>query len=83
MSQVAIIEMVPPVLRRAPRAALASFRTLDAISPTAIEFIHAQGAGVQLASYNERLLGAAHLLCIPEWDSSGREQTRGPRTVNA
>jgi hypothetical protein len=78
MSQVAIIEMVPPVLRRAleplwpPFARWMPFHLRPSSSST-----------LQLASYNERLLGAAHLLCIPEWDSSGREQTRGPRTVNA
>jgi hypothetical protein len=33
-----------------------------------MDFIRAQGASVQLASYDERLLDAARLLGIPEWN---------------
>jgi len=43
-------------------------RTLDAIHLAAIEFIRAQGADVQLASYDQRLVAAARLLGIKEWD---------------
>jgi hypothetical protein len=60
IGRIAIIEMVPPVLRRA-------VRTLDAIHLAAVEFIRSQGAGVQLASYDERLVGAARLVGIAEW----------------
>ena len=63
-----MIEMVPPVLRRALEPFPAPVRTLDAIHLAAIEFIRAQGASVQLASYDERLLDVAHRLGIPEWD---------------
>jgi hypothetical protein len=45
-------------------------RTLDAIHVAAIEFIRAQKKGVQLASYDERLIAAALLLGITEWDES-------------
>ena len=60
--------MVPPVLRRAFESFPAPVRTLDAIHLAAIEFIRAEGASVQLASYDERLLGVARLLGIPEWN---------------
>ena len=63
-----MIEMVPPVLRRALDPFPAPVRTLDAIHLAAIEFIRAQGVSVQLASYDERMVGAARLLGIPEWN---------------
>jgi hypothetical protein len=72
VNRIAMIEMVPPVLRRALDPFPAPVRTLDAIHLAAIEFIRAQGASVQLASYDERMLGAARLLGIPEWN--GNEQ---------
>src|ERR1700746_3059657 len=57
IGRIALIEMVPPVLRRALDPCPAPVRTLDAIHLAAIEFIRAQGATVQLASYDERLVG--------------------------
>jgi predicted nucleic acid-binding protein len=68
MNRIAMIEMVPPVLRRALEPFPAPVRTLDAIHLAAIEFIRAQGASLQLASYDERLVGVARLLGIPEWN---------------
>jgi len=68
INRIAIIEMVPPVLSRALEPFPAPVRTLDAIHLAAINFIRAQGASVQLASYDERLLDAARLLGIPEWN---------------
>jgi hypothetical protein len=58
---------VPTVLRRAFKPFPIAVRTLDAIHLAAIEFIRSQGATVQLASYDERLVGAARLLGIAEW----------------
>ena len=46
----------------------APVRTLDAIHLAAIEFIRSQGASVQLASYDQRLIGVARLLGIAEWN---------------
>jgi hypothetical protein len=68
INRIAMIEMVPPVLRRALEPFPAPVRTLDAIHLAAIEFIRTQGASVQLASYDERLVGAARLLGVREWD---------------
>ena len=71
ISRIAVIEMVPPVLRRALQPFPVPVRTLDAIHLAAIEFIRNQGASVQLASYDERMVGAARLLGITEWDGNG------------
>ena len=68
VNRIALIEMVPPVLKRALDPFPAPVRTLDAIHLAAIEFIRAQGANVQLASYDERMLSVARLLGIPEWN---------------
>jgi hypothetical protein len=45
-------------------------RTPEAIHLAAIEFIRSQGVSLQLASYDERLVGAARLLDIPEWSGN-------------
>ena len=71
IGRIAVIEMVPPVLRRALHPFPVPVRTLDAIHLAAIEFIRTQGASVQLASYDERMVGAARLLGITEWDGNG------------
>jgi hypothetical protein len=67
ISWVALIEMIPPVLKRALEPFPAPVRTLEAIHLAAIEFIRGQGATVRLASYDERLVGTARLLGITEW----------------
>ena len=68
IGRIALIEMVPPVLARAFEPFPTPVRTLDAIHLAAIEFIRAQGADLQLASYDQRLVAAARLLGIKEWD---------------
>ena len=68
IGRIAIIEMVPPLLRRALEPFPAPVRTLDATHLAAIEFIRSQGASVQLASYDQRLIGVARLLGIAEWN---------------
>jgi predicted nucleic acid-binding protein len=70
IGRIAMIEMVPPVLSRALEPFPAPVRTLDAIHLAAIEFIRSQGVSLQLASYDERLLGAARLLGILEWNGN-------------
>ena len=67
INRIAMIEMVPAVLRRALEPFPAPVRTLDDIHLAAIEFIRDQGASLLLASYDERLLDAARRLGIPEW----------------
>jgi predicted nucleic acid-binding protein len=70
IGRVAMIEMVGPVLTRALEPFLIPVRTLDAIHLAALEFIRAQKQSVQLASYDERLVAAARLLGIAEWNES-------------
>ena len=70
IGRIAMIEMVPPVLRRALEPFPAPVRTLDAIHLAAIEFIRSHRAEVQLASYDERLLGVARRLGIVEWNGN-------------
>jgi hypothetical protein len=67
ISRVALIEMIGPVLQRALEPFPVPVRTLDAIHLAAIEFIRAQGQRVRLASYDDRLIGAARRLGIPQW----------------
>ena len=70
IGRVAMIEMVGPVLTRTLQPFPVPARTLHAIHLAALEFIRAQKQNVQLASYDERLLGAARLLGIAEWTES-------------
>ena len=59
-----LMELTPPVLARALQPFPAPLRTLDALHLATIEFIRAQGAAVELASYDNRLIGAAGTLGI-------------------
>ncbi|NVN88806.1 MAG: PIN domain-containing protein [Rhodopseudomonas sp.] len=70
IGRVAMIEMVGPVLTRSLQAFPVPVRTLDAIHLGAMEFIRAQKQLVQLASYDQRLIAAARLLGISEWNAS-------------
>ena len=68
IGRVAMVEMVGPVLARALQPFPVPVRTLDAIHLAAMEFVRAQRQSVQLASYDARLLSAARLLGIAEWN---------------
>jgi hypothetical protein len=43
-------------------------RTLDALHLASIEFLRARGQTVELASFDERLVVAAHALAIPLYE---------------
>lgn len=64
------MEVAPPVLERALEPFPAPVRTLDAIHLGTLAFICAQGVDLTLASYDERLVGAARLLGIQEWSDT-------------
>jgi hypothetical protein len=66
IGRVATIEMVGPVLARAPCSRFPFRCGLDAIHLATLEFIRAQKQSVQLASFDERLLAAACFLGIAE-----------------
>jgi predicted nucleic acid-binding protein len=65
LGRVALVELTPPVLARALEPFPTPVRTLDALHLATLEFLRAQRLGVELASYDDRLLGAARALSIP------------------
>jgi predicted nucleic acid-binding protein len=62
LQRVALVEMVPAVLARALEPFPRPVRTLDALHLASAEFIRSQGAAVAIASYDDRLVGAAREL---------------------
>jgi hypothetical protein len=64
LDRIAFLELSRPVLERALAAFPTRVRTLDALHLASIEFLRAQGQAPRLASYDERLLGAAKRLKI-------------------
>jgi len=65
LARVALVELTPPVLARALEPFPRSVRTLDALHLASMEFLRAHGQTIELASYDERLLGVARALAIP------------------
>jgi hypothetical protein len=65
IGRLALLELAPPVLARALEPFAVAIRTLDALHLASIEFLRARGQTIELASYDERLLGAARSLRIP------------------
>jgi predicted nucleic acid-binding protein len=65
VGRIALLELVQPVLARALEPFPVPVRTLDALHLASLEFLRSQGASVELASYDERMLEAAHKLKLP------------------
>lgn len=65
LNQLAMVEMISPVLARALEAFPAPVRTLDALHLASIEFLIEQSIQVELASYDTRMLAVARKLKIP------------------
>jgi predicted nucleic acid-binding protein len=65
IERLAILELLPNVLARALEPFPAPVRTLDALHLASIEFLRRRGQAVELASYDERLLGGARAIGIP------------------
>jgi predicted nucleic acid-binding protein len=65
LERLAIVEMLPNVLTRALDPFPTPVRTLDALHLASIEFLRQRGQKVELASYDDRLIGAARALGIP------------------
>ncbi len=59
-----LIDFSPAVLARALRPFPIAVRTLDGLHLATIEFLHASGEEVELASYDRRLVAAARALGI-------------------
>jgi predicted nucleic acid-binding protein len=64
ISEVARIEMSPPILERALEPFPVRVRTLDGLHLATIEFLRAQRQSVELASYDDRLIAAARAMGI-------------------
>jgi predicted nucleic acid-binding protein len=64
LARIAFLEMVPPVLARALEPFPVPVRTLDALHLASVHFLLAQGKGIELATYDERLATAARRLGI-------------------
>jgi predicted nucleic acid-binding protein len=62
--RIALLELLPEVLKRALEPFPAPVRTLDALHLASIEFLLGKGQAVELASYDERLLSAARAMRI-------------------
>lgn len=65
LARVSLTEMSERVLARALEPFPVSVRTLDALHLATIEFLRSEGAPVQLASYDARLVTAARALGVP------------------
>ena len=65
IGRVALVELVSPVLGRALEPFPVPVRTLDALHLASLEFLRGRGQTVALASYDDRLLGAARAIGIP------------------
>lgn len=59
IERVNLVEMTPAVLGRALLPFAQPVRTLDALHLATLEFLRAQGLDVRLATYDQRLSGAA------------------------
>jgi hypothetical protein len=65
VERLALLQLAPDVLVRALEPFPAPVRTLDALHLASIDFLRARGQEVELASYDDRLVGAARRLGIP------------------
>jgi hypothetical protein len=64
LARVNLTEMTELTLARALEPFPVAVRTLDALHLASMEFLRRNGASVELASYDSRLLGAARALGV-------------------
>ena len=65
VERLAILELVPNVLKRALEPFPISVRTLDALHLASVDFLRGRGVTVELATYDERLTAGARSIDIP------------------
>ena len=70
IERVSLLELSPVVLARALEPFPTRVRTLDALHLASMEYLRARGEAIVLASYDERLTGAARQLGIELYESS-------------
>jgi hypothetical protein len=64
VQRLALLELIPEVLRRAVEPFPAPVRTLDALHLASVEFLKGRGQAVTLASYDQRQRAAATAMGI-------------------
>jgi predicted nucleic acid-binding protein len=65
LNRASLIEMDRPALARALEPWAIPLRTLDALHLATMEFLRSRSEAIELASYDTRLIAAAHALGIP------------------
>jgi len=65
VGRLAFLELSPTIVARALDPFPVELRTLDALHLASLEFLRGQGAPVELASYDTRMLAGAAALGIP------------------
>jgi predicted nucleic acid-binding protein len=65
LAHLRILELSPPVLARALEPFPVPVRTLDALHLASLSFLEAAGVRVALATYDDRMKGAARAMRIP------------------
>ena len=68
LERVAILELIAPVLERAVAPFPAPVRTLDALHLASADFLRQQGVAVRVATYDQRLFGAARAMGLGTYD---------------
>lgn len=65
LAEVSLLELTRPVLARALEPFPTPVRALDALHLASIEFLRSLGTRIEFATYDARMLQAAHALAIP------------------
>jgi predicted nucleic acid-binding protein len=68
LGRLAFVELHPQALARALEPFPVPVRTLDALHLASIEFLRSNGQVVELATYDDRLRGAARAMGVPLFD---------------
>ena len=62
IDEIALLELTPPVLARALEPFPLPLRTLDALHLASANFLRAQGQGVEIATYDDRMAAVARAI---------------------
>src|SRR5258705_13127634 len=65
LTGIELIDLSEPVLARALEPWPITIRTLDALHLATVEHLRSQGGSLALASYDNRLIAAAHAIAVP------------------
>lgn len=71
VGRIALLELSSAILTRALEAFPIAVRTLDALHLASLDYLRRQGLILELASYDRRMIAAAHAMNIPLSDLEG------------